>query len=669
MRLLQESRSVQNYRPDIDGIRAIAILSVVFYHAHLAWIPGGFTGVDIFFVISGYLIGGHVFSAIRSGEFSFLAFYKRRAKRILPAFYAVMVFTLLAALLLFSSLEAFKFAKWAIASVFAISNIFFALGLPYFGASSEFNPLLMTWSLGVEEQFYAVIPMFMVLLARRRHGLLLPAILLLCALSFAFSWHELSVHPSQAFFSLPSRGWELGVGVALAVAELRIERKLIARGWTQAIGLTGFALMLAPAYLLNSATPFPGVAALPSVLGAAMTIATPDCWVNRSALSFSPLVFIGRISYSWYLWHWPFLAFLRLTAGGELPPPATYLAVALSFAVAVLSYYAVEQPFRSSTHKAGPLLVRYAAASLLLAGIFAALFASHGIPGRYPVVATAEAEVDHPCGADYGIDKPDLSTKCYPTADARPAVALWGDSHAEALGEGLRRAASDAGYSFIEMGKSACLPLKGAASFLREHPQVASECIRFNDEVLHLLAADRRIQIVIVAGRWDAALASDGGLQVLDFTRDRGPLSPDELRKRFLESFSDAIQTLRNAGKRVIVIDDVPNFDFDPLCRFRTDEIPARRAMAAFLRLNPGPAGVASPANASAVSISTSLLRQIQEQTTGLELVELSSALCNDQNLCKYIDNGQLLYWDREHLTQGGARYALRNFRLPRPEL
>ena len=417
----------RSYRPDIDGIRAIAILSVVLYHAGVPFLSGGFTGVDIFFVISGYLIGGHIFSELRSGNFSFLRFYKRRAKRILPAFYLVIAFAFLAAIVLLSPLEAYKFAKDAIASILSVSNIHFARSANYFQTANELNPLLMTWTLGVEEQFYAVIPLLMVLLTRIRRGLLLPAILVVCALSFVFAWRELSSYPDMVFYLLPARAWELGVSVALAVAELSWKRKLLSGRWTQAASLMGLAFMLVPMYLLTSATPFPGTAAVPSVLGTALVIAAPVSWINRRLLSLSPLVFIGKISYSWYLWHWPLLAFLRVASGGILPPTAVVLAIAASFALAVLSYHFIEQPFRRSSRAPAPLLLRYAAVSLGFVAVFAALWVSHGLPKRYPALIQEGETESNSCLADYGSDKPNLSSHCYAASDPRPSVVLWGE--------------------------------------------------------------------------------------------------------------------------------------------------------------------------------------------------------------------------------------------------
>jgi peptidoglycan/LPS O-acetylase OafA/YrhL len=659
-----------NYRPDIDGVRAVAILSVVLYHSGLPLISGGFTGVDIFFVISGYLIGGHIFSELCSGTFSFLSFYKRRAKRILPAFYFMMVFAFLSALVLLSPLEAYKFAKWAIASMLSVSNIFFSQGLPYFAASSEFNPLLMTWSLGVEEQFYAVIPLGVILFTRKRRGLLLPAILFISVLSFVFACYELNNNPSRAFFSLLSRAWELGAGVLLATFELSRKRKLIPVRWIQAIGTVGLALMLVPIFLFTAATPFPGFAAVPTVLGTVMVIAASNCWINRWLLSFAPLVFIGRISYSWYLWHWPLLAFLRITAAGKLPHSVIVFSIVASFAAAVFSYYIVEQPFRRSSRASGPLLMRYATVSLAFVGVFSILYISHGFPKRYPVLSQNEAKIitdlQVPCMADYDVGKPDLSSRCYSISDLRPSVVLWGDSHSGVLAEVLRQDANSQGYNFIQMSKSACLPLKDAAIFDRKHPLLASKCIDFNNEVLNLIAADRRIRIVIMAGHWEAPFIVGTENQLIPDLAYEQEIPPEEsARRTFIGSLSASIQSLQRDGKRVIVFDDVPNFDFDPLSRFRTANIPARHMMAVSFRLDTGDRGVSTPGFVSASSISSDLLDQIHKRISGVELINLKSMLCNSQNLCVYMDDNRLLYRDGVHLTATGARYALRNFRFP----
>ena len=390
---MSTSKSVlpdQSYRPDIDGLRAIAILSVVLYHAGAPLITGGYTGVDIFFVISGYLIGGHIFSELRAGNFSYLRFYQRRVKRILPAFYVVLAFAMLAALLLLTPSETKEFGRSAFAATLSASNILFWRITNYFNPTNELNPLLMTWSLGVEEQFYAVIPLLMVLLARIRRGWLMPAIFAICTVSFLFAWLELPKHSIFVFYMLPSRAWELGVGVALAVIESNRKRAALSGPLAQAASVTGIVLMLAPVFLFTKATPFPGAAALPSVLGAALVVAAPLSWMNRRLLSLRPLTFVGRVSYSWYLWHWPLLAFAHILYGDNLPAVASVLAVAAAFAAAVLSYYLVEQPLRKSRRAPAPLLLRYAAVSLAILAACAFVWRSQGVPQRFPARVRTE---------------------------------------------------------------------------------------------------------------------------------------------------------------------------------------------------------------------------------------------------------------------------------------
>ena len=286
------------YRPDIDGIRAIAILSVVLYHAGLSQSPAGLPASIYSSSFRGYLIGGHIYSDLSTRSFSYLHFYRLRAKRILPAFYAMLAFAIVAALVLLSPFEAWDFSKSAIAATLSASNLYFWRHSNYFDTQSVFNPLLMTWSLGVEEQFYAVIPVLLVLLARIKCSLILPAVLTICTLSFLLSWRELGSHSVVVYYLLPARAWELGVGVALAIAELNRRRTLLPAPMAQWVSLTGLLLMLAPMAILTAASSFPGAAALPSVVGTALIISAPTSWINRRLLSLSPLVFIGRVSTS-----------------------------------------------------------------------------------------------------------------------------------------------------------------------------------------------------------------------------------------------------------------------------------------------------------------------------------------------------------------------------------
>jgi peptidoglycan/LPS O-acetylase OafA/YrhL len=679
----------RSYRPDIDGLRALAILSVVLYHAGLRWLPGGFTGVDIFFVISGYLIGGHIFSEVRAGAFSYLRFYQRRARRILPAFYALLLFTILAALLLLSPLEACLFGRSALAATLSISNLLFWHSARYFDTKSEFIPLLMTWSLGVEEQFYAIVPLLMVLLARLRRSFILPAICAVCALSLLLAQYQLSGQSQAAlqaaFYLLPARAWELGIGVALAVTELSRKHRMwpndLPQLLTQGLSLLGLAMMLAPILLLTANTPFPGAAALPTVLGTALVIAVPASWINRRLLSLPPLVFVGKVSYSWYLWHWPLLAFLHILCANRLPSAAPFLAIASAFAAAVLSYFFVEQPFRKSALPPGPLLLRYALVSAAILAVCAGIWLSNGLPQRYPPLARMELASpplgDDPCMIEGGRDEPNASPACYNASNPKPAVVLWGDSHAAALAPGLRALAIAQGYGFVQLTKAACLPLTGVIRYIPRIPAQASLCLSFNRKVFHLIQADRNIRIVILTGGWAACFQRtwEDGWLLADTSRQPRNSSPipslSANQALFVRSLSAQVQTLRAAGKYVVVLEDVPNFDSDPLSRVRTAHIPVRDALAKWMRVPNAANNAIDPGFApnngdtSGDAITSGSLHQALPAQDGAEIVDLKPSFCHDANRCAYRDGDRLLYFDSGHLTAYGANFALRNFRLP----
>jgi peptidoglycan/LPS O-acetylase OafA/YrhL len=667
----------RSYRPDIDGLRAIAILSVVLYHAGLSWLTGGFTGVDIFFVISGYLIGGHIYAELRAGAFSYREFYRRRAKRILPAFFAVLAFTLLAGLILLSPAEMTLLARSALAATLSASNFLFWGTDNYFAARSDLNPLLVTWSLGVEEQFYAVIPLGMVLVARFRfmrirRSLILPAILVVCIASFGFAWGALANHPMAAFYLLPARAWELGVGVALAVAELNRKAGPARVWWSLAVSAAGLGLLLAPIFLLTAVTAFPGPAALPTVLGTALLIAVPGSWINRRLLALPSLAFVGRISYSWYLWHWPLLAFLRILYGAKLPVFAGMQAIGASFCAAVLSYFFIELPFRRSRRAAGSLIVRYGLASGALLMVCAALWASRGVPRRFPKLATMEAAGQalkaDPCLAGYTVDEPNLSAACYPAADNQPAVALWGDSHSASLAPGLRAVASAQGHAFVELGKASCPPLIGATHSIPRIPLLAAGCERFNGKALEVLEARRDIRIVVLAAVWAAPLYRDwaDGWLVANAAQANHVPTDEESRRLFVQSLAATIRSLQESGKQVVVVEDVPSFEVDPVWRVRSQLIPARRGLDLWLGVgDAADPGFAPPDDDRSIAESNALLEETASEFKGVALVDLKPAICPNPALCAYRDGQTLLYVDSSHLSADGARYALRQFRLP----
>ena len=670
---LRAPLGLEAYRADIDGLRAVAVFSVVAYHAGIPLFGGGFIGVDVFFVISGYLIGGIIDRDVLAGRFSFAGFYARRAKRILPALLGMLLFCYAAASLLLSPGETRSFAHGAMATVLAVSNIVFRRELNYFAPSAELNPLLMTWSLAVEEQFYLFFPIVLMALERFVPRRVCSALLLLSLGSFAASVWGVAHNPTAAFFLLPTRAWELGAGALLAVYEAR-------RGpvvWTdhpaipQVLGLCGLGLILAAIFGYGPETRFPGASALPPVLGTVLLIAARGGVVNRRLLSAGPVVFLGLISYSWYLWHWPLLAFARIISDHGLGIGAGTAIAVCSCGAGYLSWRYIEQPFRRSAAPRRVLLWRYAMAIVVFLVPPAALFESGGWPQRFPpALGVIEAEsaslVQDPCLVSYGVASPMLSDYCTPPADARPAIAMLGDSHAAALSQGFHQLAGQQGMRFVELTKSSCPALAGISRFMPSHPGHRDECAAFAHRAVELVEADPTIKTVLITGFWSANFNLEGVGE--RFVRDGeapASVSPAASRENLEAGIDAAVARLESAGKHVVLIKDVPLFDFDPLRRVITNFIPLRRGLAQVLSpgadLDAGEAPVADVTNE--VDPSAGIIDRVAAGHPLTQVVDPKLAFCKADR-CRFAAGQELYYTDYQHLSELGALQALTGARI-----
>ena len=332
------------YRPDIDGLRAIAVLSVVLYHASLPGFSGGFVGVDIFFVISGYLISELIWRDLGRGRFSLTDFYARRIRRIFPALCAVLAASAVAAYFLLIPSDLIAVGKSLKATVLFYSNFQLLKEVGYFDAPAMDKPLLHTWSLSVEEQFYAVWPLLLLAMARflpaRR---VLAAVLILAAVSLLLAQLKLAQHPKDAFYVSYYRMWELMTGAALAIASPFVLKRRLAGS----VAMAGLVAIAYSVFFYNSSTPFPDLTAMAPCFGAALVIAAGGSPNPVSAVvGFRPFRFIGLISYSLYLIHWPLLSFAHLYLNDVLDLPQRMVIVALSIVLAYLSWRFHETPFR-----------------------------------------------------------------------------------------------------------------------------------------------------------------------------------------------------------------------------------------------------------------------------------------------------------------------------------
>jgi len=640
------------YRPDIDGLRAISVMAVVLYHAGLP-IPGGFVGVDVFFVISGYLIAAQIYREVAERRFTFRGFYARRARRILPALAGMLVGFLLLGSLVLTPLELRELGKEAVAAILGLSNLLFFSGGGYFEPAAEYDPLLMSWSLGVEEQFYLIFPLIVLALVRLPERRRIGVLAVLSLLSFAGSIVLTHVNQKAAFYLIPTRAWELGLGALLALWEHRRPQAAAfgaGSAFAEGAALLGGALILAALFAYSPGFEFPGAFAALPTLGAVLLLASRASGFNRWVLTCRPLPFIGKISYSWYLWHWPVFYLQRAFAGGAPSQPAPVL-ILVSFALAVLSWRFIEQPFRARRAPEWRVLSAYGALICAVAVAGALFYVAGGAPGRLGpqaqrMAGAVAASRASPCLAPYGATSPANVAVCLPT-DGRARAVILGDSHADAIAPGVKALVQAHGLGFGEMTKSSCLPLLGAGRALPDRPSHLDECLRYQDQAFRYVEQHPEVKVVVLAGYWSAGLQLE--------TRAGQP-------EALGVALDDTIRRLEAMGRRVVLVRDVPIFRFDPYARTFAEFMPLRRWFAQ--RLAGAEPGVAAAAAETVPDTSGDLLAEISRRRPEVFVIDPARALCS-QGACRYAADGAVYYSDFQHLTASGARQAMAGVDLP----
>jgi peptidoglycan/LPS O-acetylase OafA/YrhL len=621
-----------SYRPDIDGLRAVAILPVLLYHAHVPGVTGGYVGVDLFFVISGYLITGILAREMDRGSFSILRFYERRARRILPALLAMLVVVLAVAAWLYLPGDFPGVPRSALATLGFASNLEFFAETGYFATGADTKPLLHTWSLAIEEQFYLFFPLLLLVLTRWprwRTGILA----LLTLASFALAVATQGGKSGFAFYLLPPRAWELFVGGLLALAAVPPLRGPRMR---EGVALAGLAAVLIPVLLYTPKTVFPGVTALAPVLGAAALLhAAPGTRVGR-LLALPPLVGIGLLSYSLYLWHWPLIVFVQYATETKLAGGWQAAAVLGSLLLGWASWRYVERPFRDPARFGRAAIFRWSAAGIGAVALVAGAMALAGEwPQRFdPMVARmADARLDYSPVRDRCHDSdPDKGRMpCVLGAPGVPPGAiLWGDSHGVEYAWVLSRMLGARHQSLLQRTYSSCPPLAGY-----ESPRDPA-CGRLNRQVLAQILADPRLHTVYLAGFW-AGLA--------DARIDMAP------------GLDRTIARLLSAGRRVVLIGPVPANRID------VPEHLARLARAGQLDQAVG------RDRAAVAPVERQLARVAARwQPRGLVYVDPAALLC-DRDRCAIVKDGRPLYFDYHHPSVAGAALIVRGFRdqlLPR---
>ncbi len=677
------------YRPDIDGLRALAILPVVAYHAFPRYAPGGFIGVDIFFVISGYLISLIIFRSLINNDFSFAEFYAHRIKRIFPALilvasmcYAVGWFALLP--------DEFKqLGKHIAAGMGFMQNFVLWKEAGYFDVASELKPLMHLWSLAVEEQFYLIFPL-LVWAAWKARLNVLAGVIVLGVISFVLNQKGIDKDAVKTFFAPQTRFWELMAGSVLAYIygfrvwrpsftrwihtgifnrlffrEVRVEQD---RGLLlpSVLSFLGLALIVYSIAGYNHTMPYPGVRAVAPVLGAVLLIlAGPQAWVNRQVLSRKVVIWVGLISYPLYLWHWPVLSFTRIVES-ETPSRATRItAVTISFILAALTYYLIERKIRygkATTRKVAVLIFL-----AILTGLIGYITYKKDVRNNAEFISNQERMIIMLDGNTHALSEygyvSDSCRKMFPentpifcriSRDYEPNIILIGDSHAAALFYGLLKQAAD-DETILNVGSPGCIPFFDVDRFNNGTPK--GRCVNEMDRWLTYAENTKSINTVILSSMGPVYLTRSS-FSNLDKRTENESVSyngeivePIERAKMWQDAMRHTLNRLVSRGKNVIFVIDNPELDFHPRSCI------SNRPLKGLLNSNSFRCAVTYEAYKKRNAEYKSIVGSVLTDFPSVRVFDTSKLLC-DESWCWAKKDGRLLYYDIDHLSLDGSIYV-----------
>jgi peptidoglycan/LPS O-acetylase OafA/YrhL len=658
-----------SYRADIDGLRALAVVAVIAFHAFPDWVSGGFIGVDVFFVISGFLITTLIQDSLQQQSFSFRAFYASRVRRLFPALVIVLLACQVLGWFALLSNEYKALGKHIAASTAFIPNFIFWSESGYFDYAADAKPLLHLWSLGIEEQFYLFWP-FVVWLCHKYKVNLFKISVALFLGSLVLNLMMIEESPSAVFFSPMTRMWELLSGCLLAywatsrtVVIESFKAKFGSIKWiSDAVSMMGLALLLLGAFLFDQDTLYPGAWALVPVLGTCFIIfAGNQSWLNISVLSNRFLVWIGLISFPLYLWHWPLLSFARIMEGSKPDWQIRSVLVAVSFVLAVLTYYVIERPIRFGRHlqfKTTALIVSMS----LLGALGLATFSQDGFKSRTTDKAI-EAQL-----ADLKFDIPDIeawycqdmshdSPRCHATGP-NPSVVVIGDSHALTIYSGLRQRFKAKGQDIGLYGASdGCPPLLNVV--IQDQGGDVRNCLKKGTQAIQRVIADSAIKEVILTSRGPMYTTAKGfgdveleqfGSWVLHVAGEEKGLRGNE--EVFALGLTKTLDGLLAAGKKVTFLHDVPELGFDIRSCFSFRPMTITNKVVS-------PCAVSKKDFEARTEAYRTMVNKILSERPEIKVIDLSEALC-DNKWCWGAKDDSLFYIDDDHLSHRGADYVVR---------
>lgn len=640
------------YRPDIDGLRAIAVISVVFFHANVAMFSGGYVGVDIFFVISGFLITSIIVREIENGSFSILRFYERRFRRILPILFVVISITLLVGIVLLSPNQLKRLGASSAATSLFSSNILFYLQSGYFDSASELKPLLHTWSLAVEEQFYMVIP-FLLLATHTRNANIRKILIVVLLISLLICIVGTKINPTSSFYLIHARAWELLLGSLLALKLLPELRSRIQR---DLLGIIGIILISFSIVVFSSDTNFPGVSAMLPTVGATLIIyvGMHGKSIVGNLLSVKPIVFVGLISYSLYLWHWPILVYFKQYSIIDLSNLQRITFLSVTIVLSIFSWKYIEAPIRTqkilkSRHS---LFFFTTTISIVVITAGSLLYFLNGLPLRGKSdngFYTVDSEWIHWGECETiarGVNGKSIDDYCViGDENSKPDFFLWGDSHARALASAIDTSAKMNGVAGRIATKAACPPLLSI-----ERPG-RKTCEEFNEKILEYLSESPSIKKVFLVARW--ALSLEGTrykkehgkpVKLVDNLTVNNVTMNNEVL--FGVGLTRTVDELQKIGKDVVIVKTIPEVGYDVPNAYHISKLTNRDLN----ELIAPTVGEYNQRNQKVFSIF-----DVFEEEKDVMIINPALYLCGDQH-CKVLSDGKVLYRDDDHLSTFGAR-------------
>ncbi|SON58236.1 O-acetyltransferase OatA [Hartmannibacter diazotrophicus] len=642
------------YRSEIDGLRAVSIISVLLYHAGLSVFSGGYAGVDVFFVISGFLITSIIYREMTDGTFTFTGFYIRRIRRIIPALLALVLFTTVCSYFVLFPRDFVLSSKAAIAAIFSFSNVDFLFQAFDMTLTADSKPLLHTWSLAVEEQFYFFFPFLMIIVSKFRKNLVLPFIILAFFVSLGISVWGVANKPLHAFFLLPFRGYELLFGAFCAFV-------LVPKHWPRWVSEAGSAIglaMIMATMVLYDSVRFPGFAALLPVVGAGLVIIFNANGLTGAGrlLSTRPMVWTGKISYSLYLFHGPLFVYAHYMAIDKLTPVEIVGLLALSFLLGWLSWKYVETPFRRAKAPPARIFAYAGIAAALLVVPRLVIISMDGIPQRFSdktlqILAAADYSKDYMARCQ-NPDAPmnDPAGACVFGADVTPRIALFGDSHGAGLLDELGRQAAARDESILALVRPGC---PAVTDYYRIAGLSDTACLRFAEKSMDYIVDTPSIDVAVVAGNYvayvegpDPSLGPAADFPFPTLENGNGQILDRNARlDLFRQRFTAMIDRMLAAGKKVVLVYPIPEVGYHVTYTSARLSITDKEDNFASR-----PRQVFENRARDIVEIMDSL-----GDKPNLVRVDPAASLC-DSSACWFYKDNKPLYLDDNHLNTNGAR-------------